>query len=327
LASARLSDPRSLQLYRSSVLVTGAHYAMTTALGRLLAQSRRFHLIHEPVNLEATLSFRTVPAAHWYEFHDEARYPQFRAELIELIGGRGFLSEAARRIPRIRSLRDAGRVGRLVARELPLRLHAKPAVIKAPMLAFTARTTQRVDGMRVVFGIRHPGAWAESVVRRDRGFDFAHLLQPALLEQLPEHVDRIGQFARERQDPLHEAVLLWQVIHTFQAKFLLANERTALFRQEDFVARPGAEAERLFGFAGVEAPAGLERFLARAYGGGGVDHTVGGSDYLRRDGPGLLQKWRQRLTGEEQAFVRRETEELAAAFGYEKADWDGFPAA
>jgi hypothetical protein len=186
---------------------------------------------------------------------------------------------------------------------------------------------QQVDGMRVVLGVRHPCAWVESVVRRDGGFDFANLLQPALLEALPDHADRIRRFAAKRQEPLREAVLLWQVIQTFQAKYLLRNEHTALFRQEDLVAQPRAEARRLFAFARAAVPAGIDRFLAASFGGGAVDHTVGGSDYSRRDGRGVLQKWRERLSGAEQALIRIETEELAQSLGYGKADWEGVPAA
>lgn len=327
LASARHSDPRNLQLYRSSVVVTGSHYSMTTVLGALLGLSPRFHLVNEPVNLEATLSFRTVDARHWYEFHDEDRYPALRAELIRLMSGQGFAVEAAQRLVRVRSPRDFARVGRLVSEEWPRRISARPAIFKAPMLAFTARTMQQVDGLRVVLGVRHPAGWVESVVRRDSGFDFANLKQPALLDLLPEYADRIRQFAGQRQTPLHEAVLLWQVIQSFHAKYLLGNEKTALFRQEDLVARPRAEAERLFAFAGVEVPAGLDRFLADMFGGGRIDHTVGGADYVQRDGQAVVDKWRDRLTADEQSYVRRATEELAASFGYGKAAWEGVPAA
>ena len=51
------------------------------------------------------------------------------------------------------------------------------------------------------------------------------------------------------------------------------------------------------------------------------------ADYLRRDGAGLLHKWRERLEPVEQAFIRRETEALAAEFGYGSADWEWVPAA
>ena len=46
-------------------------------------------------------------------------------------------------------------------------------------------------------------------------------------------------------------------------------------------------------------------------------------DAYRADKGGFFARYE--LTPEEQAFVRSETEELAAAFGYGEADWAGVP--
>src|SRR5690606_8401598 len=79
--------------------------------------------------------------------------------------------------------------------------------------------------------------------------------------------------------------------------------------------------------AGVEAPAGLDAFLRTAFEARRVDFTPGGPGrYTERDGRAVVEKWRQRFTPEEVALIRRETEELAAAFGYDETHWTDLPA-
>src|SRR5690349_18063982 len=69
-----VGHPSPESLYRSSVVVTGSFYSTTTLLGAILAQSPHFNLVHEPLNFEPPLSFRSVGTKHWYEYYDEARY-------------------------------------------------------------------------------------------------------------------------------------------------------------------------------------------------------------------------------------------------------------
>ena len=318
---------RDLRLYRSSVLVTGGHYTLTTVIARLLACSPRFHTVTEPGQPFAPLWFRTLGSPHHYVYHDEAAYPELRAGLIRLMLGRGWAKEALSRALRVRSPGVATQVAAFTRRELKMRLSPRPAIFKAPYLTFSARSMQRADGMRVVLGMRHPCAWIESIVRRDRGFDFRNLLQPALLEALPEHADAIDRFAHEDRPALEQAILAWRVFQTFHARYLLGDERTLVVRQHDLVGSPRGAAERLFRFAGVDAPAGLDAFLRNAFEARRVDFTPGGPGrYTERDGRAVVEKWRQRLTPEEVALIRRETEELAAAFGYDETHWTDLPA-
>lgn len=310
-----------MALYRSSVLVSGSHYSITTLLGAILAESTQFHMVHEPVNHESTISFRTVPMRHVYPCAVGAEYERLRAGLIRLMLGEGLAGALVHRATQVRSLRDIARLGRLVQRELPLVLRPRPAIFKAPLLAFTARSMQQVDGMKVVLGLRHPVAWIESVVRRDGGIDAQELMQEPLLDALPEFADRIRLFAREPQPPLQQAILLWQLVQTFHARYLLDDPRTMVVRQEDLVADPPATIAALFAFCGVANPPPMDAFIASHFSHSDVDNRAGQGDYVRRDAQAVLRKWRERVPVADQQLIRRETGELAARFGYTDADW------
>lgn len=313
-------------LFRSSIVVTGAHYSITTLLGAILDASPAYHMVHEPANPEGTLSFQTIGTSDWYEYFDEASYFDLREALIGILHSDQLGRETMRRIAQVRGPRDAGRIVRFLQRQLPRRLSPRPGIFKAPFLAFSARTLQAMDGLRVVIGVRHPAAWIESVVRRDGGYDVSCLLQPALLDAVPEFADDLRRAAGRTLSPLQEALLLWKVIHTHHHRYLLGNDRTAVFRQEDLVRNLQEECRRLFAFAGVEVPATLGEVLTRTMGGSAVDFRPGGfDDYLARDGEAVLAKWRTRVSAEELALIRRETEGLAAMFGYGPQDW-GDPA-
>ena len=295
---------------------------MTTLLGEVLALSPGFHLVIEPLNQRHPIGDRTLVLPHMYEYLDQDRYTGFRHQLERLIAGHGFARDAARKLGRVRSAREVKLLVRLVEHGLRLRHMPRPAIVKDPFLAFTARTMQQVDRVRVVIGVRHPGGWVESIVRTDGGFDFGQWLeQPAVLEALPDLAGRIAHFARQPQPPVVQAAFAWLCFQTFHARYMLGNELTLVVRQEDFVAGPREWAERLFGFAAVAIPPDLDRFLAKAFGASAIDHEGGDAQYTQRDGRAVLDKWRQRLTPEEQALIRRETEELASVFGYREQDW------
>lgn len=312
-----------IEQYRSSLLVTGAHYSITTLLGAILAQSDRLHLVHEPVNHEATISFRTVPMAHVYPLAQGDEYERLRAGLIRLMQGAGLWNAARQRLRQIRSMRDVGRIGRLFVRELPLQFSSRPVIFKAPLLALSARTMQQADGLRVILGLRHPCAWIESVVRRDGGFDFSDLArQPAVMEALPDFADRISAGARARFDPLHEALLLWQVLHAFHARYVVGHARTLVMRQEEIVTDPRLGTERLFAFVEAPVPPRIDRFLQRSFDSSQVDFESGRGSYVNRDARAVLTKWRERMDPADRALIRDQAEELAARFGYGPADWD-----
>ncbi|WP_284123975.1 hypothetical protein [Parerythrobacter aestuarii] len=307
-------------LLAGSVIVTGTHYSATTLVGALLATAPEFHLLHEPLNPQPTLSYDSLRPPQWYAFYGEDHFERLQRGLIPMLRRRAIVPELLRRASRVRSGKEFGQVARYAQRRLPMLIAPRPAILKDPFLAFTARTLQQCAGTKVVLCLRHPGGFAESMVRKAGQFDFNDLVdQPALMEQLPDEAETIRHFAREPQPPLAQAALLWRVVYGFAERQLLPDKRTAMVRQEDFMGTREVTARRLLAFAGGSESPRLGRFLRRNF---RTDAPSGnGTSYIRRDPQLATTQWRSALSAEEVRVVRDMTEPLAARLGYSAESW------
>lgn len=316
MAPADTIDP----LLARSVIVTGTHYSTTTLVGALLATAPEFHLLHEPLNPQPTLSYDSLEPAHWYEFYGDDRFDELQAGLGKMLQRRPVLPQIATRALQARSLRQIGQVGRYAQRKLPVLLAPKPAILKDPFLAFTARTLQQRAGTKVILCLRHPGGFTESMVRKAGQFDFRELAdQPELLQLLPDEAEDIVRFARAPRAPIEQAALLWRVVYRFAERHLLPDPRTTLVRQEEFLTDRDATAQRLLSFAGGQETPQTRRFLAENFRTDVSEPRA--RSYIRRDPAQATMQWREALSAEDVALVRAMTEPLAARLGYDAESW------
>lgn len=307
-------------LLARSVIVTGTHYSATTLVGALLHTAPEFHLLHEPLNPEPTPSYDSLRPARWYEYYDDSRWGELHDGLARMLRRGPVLPQLLARLVQARSPRQAGQALRYGQRKLPVLLARKPAILKDPFLAFSALTLQRQAGCKVVLCLRHPGAFAESMLRKTAGFAFADLAsQPELMAMLPEEAEEIARFAREPRPVIEQAALLWRVVYGFAARHLLPDPRTLPVRQEDFAEQLDAAAQRLLAFAGGTRSGATERFLQRNFGAATGDHDP--ASYIRRDPRLAAMKWRERLGHEETGALHAMTAPLAATLGYDEASW------
>lgn len=306
------------QLFAQSVVVTDTHYSTTTLMGAILGCSSHFHVVQEPLNAEPTLGFHSLAPVQWYHYDYDEGYPALRAGLIGAMRGAPPLwRNVVERAAKIRSRHDVLRVAKYTATNLRLRIQPRPAVFKDPFLAFSAASLQGEDGLKVVLCLRHPCAFAESLRRRDAGFDFANQLQPALLETLPDLADDIRLFAQKPQSLLEQAALLWRVVYQFAAETYLDDPRSVTMRQDDLVAAPQSEVARLFDGLGLAQEPAVEQFVQEALNAGASADFAGvGGSYVHRDGQQTLNKWHERVTPEEMVLVRRRVGPVAERYGY-----------
>ncbi|NNC60429.1 MAG: hypothetical protein HKO05_10615 [Erythrobacter sp.] len=179
---------------------------------------------------------------------------------------------------------------------------------------------QEKAGLKVVWCLRHPGAFAESFLRKTEGFPFEDLAsQPALLDMVGDDAEQVLVFARKRQSASMQAALLWRVVNGFAERHLLANPRTASVRQEEFIDAREDTAARLLAFVGGSRTPALRRFLADKFGSTEIDQ--GSGSYTSRDPRMAAEKWRVRLSPEDAAIVREMTGPLADRLGYGEDSW------
>jgi len=305
---------------RAPILVTGINRSGTTWVGRTLAHAPGVGMIYEPFNPGHRRGIFRAEVPHWFTYAGGAPPPGLAAGLRRTLG---FRYSYAAELRRVRSLRDAGRMGRDAARFAAHRARGARPLMKDPIAVLAAPWLAREFGMQVVVMIRHPGAYAASLRRLNWTHDFSHFLdQPGLVEDLvPELRADIEEFARRPPDVVDQAALLWEVVYTVVDRYRAAHPDWIYVRHEDLSISPAAGFESMCGRLGIEYSAGVARFVAEttsasnpAEAGEGVVHA------LHRHSAASVRTWHERLTAEEIARVRARTERTANAF-YSESDW------
>lgn len=319
-----LSEARGAgRLLAGSVAVTGTHYSMTTLAGRIIAASGAYAMVHEPLNHRPTLGYATVPTRWWYHYFAPPESTLLAQRLGCIMAGRA-VSGRAPGLGDIRSRRDVARLGKRAVTGMARRVLRRRVVFKDPFLCFSIRHLQAEHGLSAVLTLRHPCGFAESLARRGEGFDFSHLLQPALLEALPDHAEEIARHAREPGPVLDQAALLWSVVYGFADRYYARSPRSLILRQEDLVARPVAETERLLAFLGAHRRGRVDRLLAASLAAPARAPVDGGrGGYTRRDARAATRKWQSRLSPAQIERVMARCGDLAARFGYGPAGAGG----
>jgi hypothetical protein len=310
---------------RAPILVTGINRSGTTWVGRTLAHAPGVGMIYEPFNPDHRRGIFRAEVPHWFTYPDGAPPPGLDADLRRTLR---FRYSYAAELRRLRSLRDAGRMGRDAARFAAHRISGARPLVKDPIAVLAAPWLARTFGMQVVVMIRHPGAYAASLRRLHWTHDFSHFLdQPGLVDDLvPELRPDIEEFARRPPDVVDQAALLWTVIYTVVDRYRAEHPDWIFIRHEDLSTDPRAGFAGLAEQLGLARSDGFDRFVAEttsasnpADAGEGVVHA------LRRHSAASISTWHDRLSSEEVARVRSRTEAVAARF-YADADWWSRPA-
>jgi hypothetical protein len=309
-----------MALVAAPILVTGSHRSGTTWTGRMLAVAPGLGYVHEPFSPRRWPGWSRRPIPHWY-LHVSRENERHYVPLVEDV--------LAFRYPpgsvlRVRSARQAFQVVEEAPWAMWNRLRGARALVKDPLALMSAEWLAERFGMEVVVMIRHPAAFAGSLLRLDwPRFDFRNWAdQPLFMRDLAgPYGEAIRRFDPERQDLLEEAILLWNVLHHVIRGYRDRHPDWVFVRHEDLAEEPVKGFHDLFERLGLEWDGIAERIIVRsstdasrkevpAY----LHRTV------RRDSKAARWTWRDRLTAEDRDRVRAGTAEVAEAF-YGDEDW------
>jgi hypothetical protein len=218
------------------ILVCGAHRTGTTWVGKALAAAPQVAYISEPLNVLHRPGVLRVPVRYWYTYICAENEADFLPGLRETLQ---FRYHFARELLSLRSSaavdlpKDIGRMGRDAGIFLRGRLAGQTPLLKDPFAVFSALWFARRLGCQVVITIRHPAAFASSLVRLNWPFDFSDLLaQPLLMRdwlepfraEMEELAGKVSaQDQRQTQNQAHSGTdpaeilvqgsLLWRMVY------------------------------------------------------------------------------------------------------------------
>ena len=202
------------------------------------------------------------------------------------------------------------------------RLRRARPLMKDPIAVFSSSWLASTFDMATIVLVRHPAGFASSLKRLGWSHPFDHFLaQPALMEErLWGFEAEIRRMAKVEHDIVDQASLLWRMIYSVVLEYRRVHPDWIVVRQEELARDPVGGFACLFERLGLGYTERVQQRV-RWYSSGSRELEADAGPYaIRRASEHTIHGWRQRLSGEEQARLRAQVEDLASEF-YADSEW------
>ncbi len=301
------------------ILVTGAHRSGTTWVGRMLAAGPDVAYISEPLNVLHRPGVFGAPIRHWYTYVSTENEAEFLPAFRQLVNFDYHLWDEIRSL---RSVRDVLRMLRDFGIFYRGSLQGQRPLFKDPFAVFSIPWFVEKLECQVVVTVRHPAAFASSLMRLNWSFDFEDLLQQSLLMRDYLEPYRSEMKAVASGDILGQAGLLWALIYRVVRAVHDQNPEIHLVRHEQLSMDPVAEFRSLYDGLGLDfSPAAAKHIAASSSSDNPAELGRKSVHSVKMDSRASLGNWRRRLAAEEIARIRRLTEDVSG-FYYPEESWN-----
>jgi len=301
------------------ILVTGAHRAGTTWLGKMLSASSETAYISEPLNVLHRPGVFSAKVMRWYTYicsENEHEYLAAYQKMLRLGYGLG------KELPALRSSRDVMRMGRDFFTFWRGKLTRARPLIKDPFAVLSLIWFhQRLDCDLVVI-VRHPAAVTSSLKRLGWVFDFSDLLkQPALMRDwLEPYRSEMEAMLLTPQDVVGQSALLWRIIYR-----VVEQNRDSiplrLVRHEDLSLDPPGGYRSLYESLGLRYTPEVERTILNSSSSENPGELSKKAVHaVRLDSRANLKNWKKRLSQEEIDRIRKITADVSPGY-YSDEEW------
>lgn len=301
----------------SPILVTGSHRSGTTWTANMLSVAPRMGYVHEPFNVQFKLSTNPRPFKRNYQYicsENEGKYLDALHQILEFKYPFFFKLQSVRKFGELKKVLRDSRLSRLFREN-----HCRP-LLKDPLAFFSAEWLHEIFGMDIVIMIRHPAAFYSSLKVKGWRYDFKGLAeQPLLLERyLSPFADQILEYAGQEPNLAEQASLLWNCIHHTVAVYQKEHPEWQFIRHEDLSRDPLHCFKGMYEQLGLDFTDEAERKIMASS--GAHNPSERSRDEFIRNSKANISNWKTRLSAEETAHVRTQTEEMADRF-YSQDDW------
>jgi hypothetical protein len=291
------------------ILVTGAHRSGTTWIGKMLALAPGVGYIHEPFSPATAPGISGAPFDRYFTrltAENEARYlPHLERTLAFRYATRSQL--AALRTPA-----DVLRAGRDAFAFAAARRRSARPLVKDPIALLSADWLAARFDMDVVVTIRHPAAFAASVLRLGWRHDFGSFAGDERLHRFEAELLRPG-------DPLEQAALLWRILYSIVDDYRVLHPGWMFVRHEDAARAPLETFSELYTRLELELTPQARHAIERASASGNPA-TTSSKHAVELDSAASAKRWRTELTLDEIARLRDLTHDVWPRF-YADDDW------
>jgi hypothetical protein len=307
------------ELKTRPILVSGAHRAGTTWLGKILSASPETAYISEPLNVLHRPGVFAAKVERWYTYLCTENESEYLPAFLKLLCLRYNLWAEIRSL---RSFRDLMRMGRDASIFWRGKLTAARPLLKDPFAVFSlAWFVQRLN-CEVVVVVRHPAAVTSSLKRLGWTFDFSNLLRQPLLmrDWLEPYRLEMEAMLDTPQDVVGQSALLWRIIYSV-VTWYQETIKIHMLRHEDLSLYPVSGYHNLYESLGLRfTPHVAETILTSSSSENPGELSPKAVHSVRLDSRANLKNWKNRLSTEEIERIYSITENIAVKY-YSDKDW------
>jgi hypothetical protein len=300
------------------VLVTGSHRSGSTFVGKMLSLSPALGYIREPLSVIHRPGILNVRFPYWFPYVCAENETLYLRPVQDMLA---FNYQTAAAVRSVRAARDAAAIVHdrwEFARYR--RRHARP-LLKDPIAVLSAGWLSDTFDTQVIVLIRHPAAFASSLMKYAWTHPFDHFLKQPLLmrDLLSPFQEEIQAYAEKEHAIIDQAILLWNVIHHAILQYRGARSDWRFFRHEDVARDPVDRFGEMFEYLGIGfGERQRDGILDATHAANPSEPRDAGA--LKRDSRSAAETWKTRLSREQIEHIRIRTEPVAVNF-YSDADW------
>ena len=274
----------------------------------MLALSPGVGYIHEPFSPDTAPGTNGGVFATYFTRVDESNEQLYLPHLERTLA---FRYDARAQLRALRTPADAARAARdAFAFAQSRRRRARP-LVKDPIALLSADWLAERFGMDVVVTIRHPAAFAASVLR----LGWQHRFDTFAGD---ERLRRFEDELRDPGGPLEQAALLWRILYSVVDEYRHRYPAWTFIRHEDAARAPLETFERLYETLALELTPAARSTIERSS--AGADPAAAAKHAIRLDSAAAAKRWRTQLKPDEIALLRSATQDVWPRF-YADEDW------
>ena len=302
------------------ILVTGIHRSGSTWVGTMVGKSKEVCYMLEPFNFHYGPGICNAPFQYHFPYVTEENEAAYYGSIKQTLDYKYHLWQELISVKSTWQLRRCLRdyFGFKVAKK-----KGKRQLFKDPIAFFSAEWLAKRFGFQVVVLIRHPAAFAGSIMRLNWLHPFGDFLkQPALVKgPLKTYKSQIEDFARNPRDIIDQSILLWNLFYSRVLQYKNLHPNWIFMRHEDISLDPIPKFKFLFEKLDLEFTGEIEDYIRDHSDSSNPKESPQGETILKMNSKLNVYNWKKKLDPEEIKRIKRGVKEVASHF-YSQSEWE-----
>ena len=309
--------------YRKPILVTGTHRSGSTWVGKMISFSPDVGYIHEPFNPNHRRGVLDIRWDYWFKSvrpeETEKYLPAFEKMLT-------FQYDLMKDLLRTESFNPKYIHYRLQDKKrfAQYRKDNVRPLIKDPLAFFSTEWLAKTFDMDVIITIRHPAAFASSLVRLEWDIDFREFLkQPHLMDSdLQPYKDQIFDFTNNHYSRIEQACLYWNIVYSIVLRWMKNHDNWLFVTHESLSADYLNGFRQIYKYLNLEYSEDVARKIDLYCNADNKDFEVKKvTEKHKLNSAKNIKSWKKRLSDDQVKIIRETTCEIADQF-YGEEYWE-----